>query len=175
MWEIKSKDTQANYLQTAPQQADFITDVVRSLNWKLTADQQRASWTEVLVDKMAVTLPASREYVWGGNIPPEPCKRTQLGLDFMRFSPRNSGAVREGRWRQQHSLAQVQKRKNKASLHALCQHPLSLQQEQTPAQIAFNIQTLLNVQFISSSMETFFLEKLLLFFNHYFQLKSMKT
>lgn len=35
-----------------------------------------------------------------------------------------------------------------------------------PAQIAFNIQTLLNVQFISSSMETsfFFLEKLLLFF-----------
>lgn len=115
------------------------------------------------------------ESVWGGTVPPEPCKRTQLVLEFMRFSLSNSGAVREGRWRQQHSLAQVQNRKSKASLHALCQRPLSLQQEQTPAQIAFNIQTLLNVQFISSSMETFFFWKNCFYSFYHFQLKSMKT
>lgn len=115
------------------------------------------------------------ESVWGGTVPPEPCKRTQLGLEFMRFSLSNSGAVREARWRQQHSLAQVHNRKSKASLHALCQRPLSLQQEQTPAQIACNIQTLLNVQLISSSMETFFSGKTASILFYYFQLKSMKT
>lgn len=57
-------------------------------------------------------------------------------------------------------------RKEKVKHHFMryCQRPLSLQQEQSPAQIAFNIQTLWNVQFISSRLEICFLEKLLLFF-----------
>lgn len=41
------------------------------------------------------------------------------------------------------------------SLHALRQRPWWLQQEKTPAWIAFNIQTLLNLQFISSKMDFF--------------------
>lgn len=62
------------------------------------------------------------------------------------------------------------------SLHALRQRPWWRQQEKTPAWIAFNIQTLLNVQFISSKMDFFCLENLLLFyFIIYFPLKTMLT
>lgn len=99
-----------------------------------------------------------REFVRGASVPPEPLQRVSACTWFHAFRPPVTAALPEKNgWRQQHSLAQVQRGEKKfhhfmrnISIHDHCNRT------QTPAQITFDIQTLLHVQFISSNMEKLF-------------------
>lgn len=113
---------------------------------------------------MVVVLPASRERERDSlheeaAFLQNSCKRTQLVHAVQPSEQRRC----QRKWMETTAFSCTSAKKENTSLHALRQHPQSLQQEQTPAQIAFNIQTLLNVQY-PATWKLFFLEKLLLFF-----------